>query len=450
MPVVNIKSKVLSGLKWNTFSLIVSRGTDFIVNLILARLLMPDSYGVVGMAQIIIGFLTVISDMGLFNALIQKKDDELIEARYSTVFWYLLIIASFFVCCFFLFISPAGASFYNEPRLVPVLNALSFYLFFNILSIIPRVILTKQLDFRILISVVAIAFAFLDFGVWSLVVKSIVSSSIIFFSYWIKVGWRPKFVFKRSILTELSGYSFYTQVNAILFYFRNNLDYLIIGKLVNAHILGVYTLAFTLTETLRAQLYSIFNKVFFPVYSKIQDDKEQIKEYYLKVMRLTVIVTFPVSILFIGLSEEIIVTFFGQKWIEAVVPLRILAVASMIFAISGTPAEVLKSIGKASVSFYLSLFNTILVAFPLVYFGLKSFGLAGVGYAICVHYTISRVTFHYYMKKHIGITDGEVFNTLKKPVLAAALMLTTIYLITLLNLPLIPNLIIASMSGCVA
>ncbi len=192
MPVVNIKSKVLSGLKWNTFSLIVSRGTDFIVNLILARLLMPDSYGVVGMAQIIIGFLTVISDMGLFNALIQKKDDELIEARYSTVFWYLLIIASFFVCCFFLFISPAGASFYNEPRLVPVLNALSFYLFFNILSIIPRVILTKQLDFRslvqitylgsILSSVVAIAFAFLDFGVWSLVVKSIVSSSIIFFS----------------------------------------------------------------------------------------------------------------------------------------------------------------------------------------------------------------------------------------------------------------------------
>jgi O-antigen/teichoic acid export membrane protein len=208
-------------------------------------------------------------------------------------------------------------------------------------------------------------------------------------------------------------------------------------------------LAFTLSETLRGQLYSIFNKVFFPVYSKIQDDKEQIKYYYLRVMSLTATVTFPVSILFIGLAEEIILVLFSSKWIEAAAPLRILSVASMIFAISGTPAEVLKGIGKPSISFYLNMINTFFVALPLMYFGLKYLGLTGVAYAVCVHYTTSRLTFHYYMKKYIHITDGEVLLALRKPVLAALTMLGVIYAITRLDLSLLLTLIIGGGVGSI-
>ncbi len=439
-----IHSKVASGIKWNALSVIGTRGTDFMVKLVLARLLLPEAFGVVGMALIITGFLSIFSDMGLFNALVQKKEDEKTQIRYSSAFWYLLFLAGLFVVLFFLFISPLGARFYNEPRLVPVLNALSFYLFFNILSIVPRVILTKQLNFKNLVrityagtaisSVVAITMAFLNFGVWSLVAKSVVGSGIIFFSYWLKVGWRPSFVFQPSTLKELAGYSFFTQTNAILFYIRNNLDYIIIGKLASTYLLGVYTLAFTLSETLRSQLYSIFNKVFFPVYSKLQDDKKKIKEYYLKVMRLTAVVTFPVSVMLIAMPEEILLVAFGAKWIEAAAPLRILAIASMIFAISGTPAEVLKSIGKVSVSFYLNITNTFLVALPLMYLGLQYFGLQGVAYAVCVHYTVSRLTFHHFMKKYIGLTNKEVFVTLRKPVLTAAVMLGMIELVSIISL----------------
>lgn len=454
-----IKSKVLSGLKWNTISVFGTRGTDFIVKLILARFVLPDAYGLVGMAMMIIGFLTVVSDMGLFTALVQKKEDELTDVRYSSAFWYLLGLASVFTICFFLFISPLGASFYNEPRLIPVLNSLGFYLFFNILNIIPRVILTRKLDFRSLVritflgttlsSVLAIITALLGFGVWSLVLKSLVSAFTIFISYWTRVGWRPKFVFNYSVLKDLAGYSTYTQVNAILFYFRNNLDYLIIGKLVSAHLLGVYTLAFTLSENMRAQLYSIFNKVFFPIYSKIQDDIEQIRDYYLKVMRLTAIVTFPISILFISLSTDIILVFWGKRWIETAEPLSILAVASMIFAISGTPSEVLKSIGKASVGFYLNLINTFVIAFPLIYFGQKYYGLAGVAYAVCIHYTVSRLTYHHYMKKYINITDKDITKTLRMPVLAAMAMLGSIYLVKILALPHLENLILSTLVGCI-
>ncbi len=455
-----IKSKVLSGLKWNSISVFATRSTDFLVKLILARLLLPDAYGVVGMAMLIIGFLNIVSDMGLFNALVQKKEDELTDVRYCSSFWFLLVLALVFICCFFLFISPLCASFYNEPRLIPILNALSFYFFFNILSIVPRVILTRKLDFKNLVrityfgtalsSVMAVVLALLGFGVWSLVVKSLVGSGIIFFSYWVKVGWRPKFIFKGRVLTQLAGYSTYTQINGILFYFRNNLDYLIIGKLVSAHLLGVYTLAFTLSESLRSQLYSIFNKVFFPIYSKIQDDKDQIKYYYLKVMRLTAAVTFPVSVIFIGLAENIVLVLFGPNWIEAAEPLRILAVASMIFAISGTPAEVLKSIGKPSVSFYLNLINTFLVALPLIYFGQIYFGLTGVASAVCVHYTISRLTFHYYMKKYIYITDRDVFLALRKPIIAAAAMLSIIYCTAFIQVSLLSNLLLAGFTGSLA
>ncbi|GHA72891.1 lipopolysaccharide biosynthesis protein [Pontibacter akesuensis] len=460
MAVASIKKNIASGIKWNTISVIGTRSTDFVVKLILARLLLPEAYGIIGMAMIIINFLQVISDMGLFNALVQKKEDALTETRYSSAFWFLLAIGTGFIALFFTVISPFGASFYQEPRLVPILNALSLYLFFNILTIIPRVILTKKLAFKTLVtirfsgsvvsSIVAITLAFSGFGVWSLVMKYLLGSGIIFISYWARVGWKPRFTFQGSSLRQLAGYSTYTQVNGILFFFRNNVDYLIIGKLVSAHMLGVYTLAFTLSEALRGQLYSIFNKVLFPVYSKMQDDLPMIREYYLKIMTLTATVTFPVSVLFIGLSPDIILVLFGEEWVEAAAPLRILSVASMIFAISGTPAEVLKSIGKPSVSFYLNITNTFLVALPGIYFGLKYFGLTGVAYAVCLHYTTSRITFHYFMKKYIHVSDKDVFAALSKPVLGAAMMLFIILLITRIGMPPLPNMIIAGAAGGLA
>lgn len=420
---------------------------------------MPESFGVVGMAMIIINFLTACSDMGFFHALIQKKNDELTEVRYSTVFWYLFVIAILFVLCFKFFISPLGAQFYNEPRLEIVLNALSFYLFFCILYTIPRVILTKQLDFKnltqitylgtALSSVVAISMAFLNFGVWSLVAKYLVGSSVICISYWVRVGWRPKFVFRFNMIRELAKYSFYTQATSLLFYFRNNLDYIIIGKLVSAHLLGIYTLAYTLTETLKSQLYTVFGKVFFPIYSKMQDDKIKIKHYYLKIMHATAVLTFPISILFIGLSENIILLFFGERWFEAAVPLRILSVASIIFSISGTSGEVMKSIGKPSAGFHLHVANAFLIALPLIYLGQIYFGLAGVAGAVCIHSFVSRIIFHRFMKKYVGLTDKDVYKTLKKPITAALFMLCTILLINSFEFSLLPNFIIASLSGAV-
>ncbi len=248
----------------------------------------------------------------------------------------------------------------------------------------------------------------------------------------------------------MAGYSTYTQINSILFYFRHNIDYLIIGKLMSAHVLGVYTLAFTLSEVLRAQLYSIFNKVFFPIYSKVQDDRVQIKNYYLKIMKLTAILTFPVSIISIGLAEDLILVFFGEKWMEAAAPLQILSVASMIFAISGTPAEVLKGIGKPSVGFYLNLLNTFVVAVPLIYLGMKHFGLVGVAFAVCIHYTTSRISYHYFMKKYIQVTNKEVFEALKPPLFAAAIMFSIIYFIKMLDLKPILNILFAGTAGLLA
>ncbi|MCJ8164120.1 lipopolysaccharide biosynthesis protein [Pontibacter sp. E15-1] len=460
MAVASVKSQILSGLKWNSLSVFATRGTDFLVKLVLARLLLPEAFGVVGMAMVIIGFLGVVSDMGLFNALVQKKQDAQTDDRYATAFWLLLALATGFVISFFVFLSPLGASFYNEPKLIPILNALSIYLFFSISDIVPRVILTRQLNFKKLVrisisgtavsSVIAVVLALSGFGVWSLVMKYLVSAVTVSASYWLNIGWKPRFVFRRELLVQMAGYSTYTQINSILFYFRHNLDYLIIGKLMSAHVLGVYTLAFTLSEVLRAQLYSIFNKVFFPIYSKVQDDREQIKNYYLKIMKLTAILTFPVSIISIGLAEDLILVFFGEKWLEAVAPLQILSVASMIFAISGTPAEVLKGIGKPSVGFYLNLLNTFVVAVPLIYLGMKHFGLVGVAFAVCIHYTTSRISYHYFMKKYIQVTNKEVFEALKPPLFAAAIMFSIIYCIKMLDLKPIFNILFAGTAGLLA
>jgi O-antigen/teichoic acid export membrane protein len=452
-----IEGKVISGLKWNSLSSFLTKGSDFIVKLILARLLLTEAFGMVGMAMVIIGFMKAFSDMGLYNALIQKKEDDKTQLRYSSAFWFLLILGLTLVVLFYSILSEKGAAFYNEPRLVPILNTLSLYLFFVILSIVPRAILMRNLNFKALVkisilgsvvsSVTAIIMAFLNFGVWSLVAKYLVDSVIVLLSYWFKIGWRPDFKFKGNTLTNLAGYSVFIQANGMLAFFRTHIDYLIIGKLVSAHVLGIYTLAYTLSEVLRTQIYNILNKVFFPVFSNIQDDIVLIKDYYLKTIRFTSIITFPVSVFFIGLAQDFIPLVFGEKWIESVTSLKILSFASMIFSISGTPAIVLKSIGKPNVSFYLNFFNTLFVAFPLIYFGLKYYGIEGVAVAVCIHYTTSRIVFHNFMIKHINLTNKDVYFALQRPIIASISMFAAIYIISLVILNPLINLILASIIG---
>ena len=216
-------------------------------------------------------------------------------------------------------------------------------------------------------------------------------------------SWRPRRRFSWASLHDVVGFSGWMLGNQVVYYLRKNLDKVLIGAILGAQSLGIYTLAYMLTETLRVQIGSVIGKVMFPAYSRNQSDLAEVRRLYLGVIRYTTLVVFPIATLMILFADPLVTMLFGEVWAEAVAPLQILAVASMVFAFSGDPSALLRGIGKPKIAFNISFWNTIIVAIPALIFGAYYYGLNGASYAVLLHYITSRVISFYFVKLHTGL-----------------------------------------------
>ncbi|CAM4010548.1 lipopolysaccharide biosynthesis protein [Alkalicoccus chagannorensis] len=443
----NFNRKIASGLLWNSIMVMVSQGSSILVKLILARLLVPEYFGLVGMAVVFTGLFKVINDSGFKPALIQRKSNQLNDTHFSTVFWFSILFSLALFTLVIFGIAPFTVWFYNEPELYTVTIALSVALLINPLNLIHRVILTRELNFKkiatatstatVIASLISIILALLGAGIWSIVFQSVAIPLITVPFLWGATKWKPKFIFSISALRSIFNFSIYTMGTSIIYFFRNNVDYLLIGKLLSPHAVGLYTIVFLITETTRSKIYSIINKVMFPIYSKIQDDKLQLKQYYLSTTKYNAIVTFPFFVFLMFFSYDILNIFIGELWIDAAFSLSILSLASIIFAIAGTPSEILKAIGKPKYSFRIMLFNTLLIAIPLLYAGITYFGINGAAVATLIHITISRITFQKYMNKFIGVNIQDIARVLVLPLYASlipAILIKVIIIVLEINI----------------
>lgn len=428
---MSLDRQITTGIIWSSIQLIIQQSFSFIVKLVLARLLFPDDFGLVGMAVVFTSFVQVFNDLGIGAALIQRKEEDLNSKHFHTSFWTGVIWSIFLYAVIVLAVAPIAADFYDEPLLNKIIPILSIGVLASPINLVHKAQLTKAMNFKkiaiisnscnIFSGVLSIGLAFWGMGVWALVFNSVASILIAIPLYFKATGWKPKLVWGKQEFKDIFGFGMYTTGTSVFNNLISNIDYLLIGKLMSASALGYYTFAFMLTDILRSQLMGVMNKVMYPVYGQKQNDLKSLKNYYLKVVRYNSLIVYPIMNIILFAGEPIIKVFFGDKWSESIIPLQILAVSVMFHMMVSSNTSLIRGLGKPKLELQLQLFKAIFLYTPLIYIGIHFYGLKGAAFAILVTKALSVIIAHYYLKKLVNISLSDLFKSIKEPLTATLL-----------------------------
>ena len=417
---MKLKHKIFGGVVWNSIGLIIDNGLHIIVKLILARLLLPEEFGIIGFAVVFTGMIRVLSDMGMSAALIQRKDEELKPIDYDTAFWAGIVWGLFLATIITFVVTPIAASFFNEPLLKTIIPVLAITFLLKPLTTVHIVNITRELDFkrivlprnisRITAAVIAIIMALMGYGVWSLVFQRVLTNLFLAVIYSFVSDWRPKIRFSLISFRKIFSFGVYTTGTKVFNYLTGNIDYLLIGKMLGAQQLGVYSLAYNLTYIVRGQIMGVINRVLYPVYSKIQDDANTIKRYYFKVIKYNCIVIYPMMVGLILLAEPLVLIGLGERWGEAVIPIQLMAGAGLVHLLTSSNTILLRGIGKPRLEMIMSIIKTIGVTVPFIILGVIYYGIngaaAGLLAAKIVIFFINNIT----LKKVVRINFLEILD----------------------------------------
>ncbi|MBE9585876.1 lipopolysaccharide biosynthesis protein [Mucilaginibacter sp. JRF] len=423
------KKILATGIFWNFLQLVINQSFAFGLKLILAKLLFPSQFGLVGMATVFTGFVQVLNDLGVGAALVQRKKEDLRKEHYHTAFWTGVAWSVFLYAVMALGVANIAASFYNQPMLKSIIPAISIGILLSPINLVHKAQLTKQMNFKklafidntanITAGVIAIILAVSGAGVWALVFNAVATVVVAMPLFFNATRWKPAFIFEKKAFKEVFGFGIYTTGSNILNYLYNNLDYLLIGKLLGASALGIYTLAFVLTDTFRSRLMAVINNVMYPMYGKKQNDPESLKRYYLKVVLFNCLFIFPIMSCFLVDGDRIVVGIFGDKWQETVMPLRLLAVSVMMHILVSGNTALLRGLGRPGLEMRQQLLKAF-IFLPSLAVGIHYYGIVGAAYAILLNkfvvVIVAQYTFNYLI--HVKITFGQFVNAIKAPVIA--------------------------------
>ena len=386
----NLKQKTLTGMVWNAVQRFGTVILSFVSNLVLARLLLPEDFGCIGMLTIFIALSTAFIDGGFGAALIQKKEPT--QTDYSTIFYWNLAVSLFFFAVI-LITAPYIAEFYHMPSLCNVLRGISFVLIINAFAVIQTNILTKRLAFKQLAKislistlvgvVVAVVTAYYGMGVWSLVAKTLVTAVLTGVLLWVVNNWRPSMIFSWASFKSLFNFGGLMLLSSLLNTLFENVQGLVIGRVYTASDMGYYSQAKKLDEIPSLSVSQIVNQVSFPVFAQISDNLQSLKAAFRKNVICTSFLLFPLQVLLIVLAEPIIVFLLSDRWIDSIIYFRILCVYSMFVALNALNTNIYKSLGKSRVFFLVQLTKKVLGIILLI-IGMHYGGIVGITWSVSV------------------------------------------------------------------
>lgn len=393
-----LKQKTISGLIWSAIERFGYTLIMFISNLFLARLLSPNDFGVIAMIIVFISISSIIVDSGFGSALIQRK--EINDIDYSTVF-YLNILFACILYIFLYFLSSYIADFYNTSLLSNVLRILGLVLISNSLSIVQLSKLKRELNFKlislvtiissVLGSIVGIYMAFNNFGVWSLVFQTLSISVIKTVLLFIFVKWIPMLKFSIESFKKLFSYGSMILLSNIVDTIYTNTIPIITGKFFSANTLGNYTQARTLEGVPNQTLINIINQVSFPIFSRLQDNEDQLKIYARRMMSSLAWINFPIMILLIIIARPLFIILYTDKWIDAIPIFQIACLGGMLNCIVQINLSLLASLGNSKLVFYSRIVRQSIGLFLIVFglyigglYGMMWLGVFGVMFVFCV------------------------------------------------------------------
>ena len=426
-----LKSSTTKGVIWSAIERFSVQGINFLVQIILARLLCPEDYGVIGMLAIFMQVAQVLIDSGFANALIQKQ--KCTEDDYSTVFIFTIAI-SFLIYLFLFSCASVLAGYYNMPILEPVTKVISVTLILNAIPIVHRTKLVKNVDFKtqskisfvsaVLSGFLGIVLAYNGIGVWSLCTQQVANSflqMVLLFSY---VKWHPIWKFSIASFHELFGFGSKLLLSSLINSIYRNLYTLVIGKAFSAISLGYYTRAEQFAQFPSSNLASIVSRVAFPIFSKIQTDNEKLKTAYQKMIRFSSLLIFPLMFGLIALSEPFICLVLSDKWSGVVILLQILCLDWMFDHITALNLNLLYVKGRSDLALKLEVVKKTIAT--VILFSSIPLGLEGMCWGRVLYSIIATLLNTHYSRVLIGLSFMSQFRDFYPYMFFSALMCISI------------------------
>lgn len=358
----NVKNKTISGLFWRFMERCGAQGVNFVVTIILARLLAPELYGTIALVTVFTAILQIFVDSGMGNALIQKKDAD--DVDFSSVFYFNMAVCLMLYLIMF-FAAPYIAQFYAKPELVKVVRIMSLTLVISGVKNIQQAYVSRNMLFKkfffstlggtITAAVVGIGMAYAGYGVWALVAQDLTNKLIDTVVLWFTVRWRPKLLFSLKRLKTLVSYGWKLLVSGLIDSVYNNIRQLIIGRVYSSADLGLYNKGQQIPSTIVNNINTSIDSVLFPAMSSQQEDKERVKNMARRSIKTSSYIMWPLMMGLTFTATTVVSLLLTDKWLGAVLYLRVFCITYAFYPIHTANLNAIKAVGRSDLFLILEI-----------------------------------------------------------------------------------------------
>lgn len=369
----SLKSLASKGIFWSAVEKFSVQGSQFIIAIILARLLVPADFGLIGMLAIFIAIAQTFVDGGMGLGLVQRKKRT--RHDFSTVFVFNFVVSCFFYVLLFI-TAPYIADFYETPALINVTRVIGLNIIIGSLAIVQRTKLTIDLDFKtlakvniiavILSGICSIYLAYTGSGVWSLVYRQLISSTVTVLLLWYFSRWKASLFFSLKSFKDLFGYGSKILAAGVYAKVFQNIYNIAIGKAYSAGILGFFTQAKLLADLTSGTVTSILQQVTFPILATLQEDQDRMISVYKRLIRMTAFLIFPTMTILAVLAEPLVILVIGEKWLPTVPLLQWFCFSRVWSPIGGLNLNVLNANGRSDLFLKVDLSKAPIVIVVLI------------------------------------------------------------------------------------
>ncbi|GFI41514.1 teichuronic acid biosynthesis protein TuaB [Thomasclavelia cocleata] len=371
-----LKKNVVSGLFWRFSERTAAQGVSFIVSVVLARLLTPEDYGLIGLITVFISVATVFVSSGFGNALIQKENAT--QTDFSSVFYFSIFMGTAMYIVLF-FAAPWIADFYNEPLLIPVIRVLSLSLIIAGVNSVQQAYVSKTMQFKrffystiigtVISAVIGIFMAYKGFGVWALVAQTLSNQVIDTCILWFTVKWRPAFEFSFSEMKKMFDYGWKLLFSSLLDTVYNNLYSLVIGKFYSAKDLGHYNRGRSIPNLVISNINGSIQSVMFPAFTNCQGDKVRLKAMVRRSIMTSTYIIMPAMIGLAAVAKPLTVLLLTDKWLPSVPFMQFSCFILAFWPIHTTNLQAINAVGRSDIFLKLEIIKKI-VGFSIMFFSI--------------------------------------------------------------------------------
>lgn len=446
----NLKKDTTKGVFWSLIERFGTQGVQFLVMLVMARLLSPNDYGVVGLLVVFVSIAQAFVDGGFSQALIRKKDRT--EIDNSTVFYFNIVVSVVIYLIFYLF-APYVSVFYNMPTLTPFMRVICLSIIINAFGVVQRALFNANIDFKaqakasliaiVISGAIGISLALRGFGPWALVWQQLSNLIVNTLFLWIYSEWRPLLAYSWKSFNELFSFGSKLLATSLLNAIYNNIQTIVIGKLYSAKSLGLYSRAAHFADLPSQQFTSVFMRVTFPVLCKVQDDMERLTSVYRRMLRVSAYIVFPLLIGMAAVAHPMIEVFIGKQWIECAYMLQIICFAEMWYPIHAINLDILQVSGRSDLFLKIEIYKKI-VSLSLLALS-APFGIIAMCYSNLLSSLICLYINTYYSSKILGISLLSQLKDLFPTITLAIVMFAIVQIIIFF----IPNVFVQLIVGII-